>query len=260
MHNLSPKNWILLRGLGREAAHWGAFLEELQQAFPQANIHTLDLPGSGRLHHHTSPTQIEALLEVARQQALTEGMLNEPALLLGLSLGGMVAWQWLSQYPDDAIAAALINSSFASLNPFYRRLRWQSYWHLARIITAQSDAERERRILALVSNQGEQAREALTKQWTAIRQQRPMSASNEINQILAAARFKPKPQKPKQPVLVLNSLGDRLVSPDCSESISRHYHLPLSTHPSAGHDLPNDAAEWVIQHLHRWLESEGKHS
>jgi pimeloyl-ACP methyl ester carboxylesterase len=258
MHKFPPNNWILLRGLGREAAHWGAFLDELQQTFPQATIHTLDLPGSGRLHRQTSPSQIEKLVDCARQQAESEGLLNQPAILLGLSLGGMVAWQWLFQYPQDVTAAVLINSSFASLNRFYQRLRWQSYSKLAGIITAQSDAERERRILALVSNQDEQARGVLTRQWTAIRQQRPMSASNEINQILAAARFKPKPEKPEQPVLLLNSLGDRLVSPDCSATISRHYHLPLLTHPSAGHDLPNDASEWVTQQLRIWLESLAK--
>lgn len=254
MSNPCPQHWILLRGLGREAAHWGNFINLLQDAFPSAIIHTLDLPGSGIFNQQPSPASIAAMVEKVRQQAASENMLNPPCVLLGLSLGGMVAWQWLSQFPDDACAAVLINSSFASLSPFYRRLNWQSYPYMARIMAARSAAERERLIVDLVSNQDEHTRAEISRQWTELRQQRPMSALNEIKQILAAARFKPSLQTPKQPVLLLNSLGDRLVSPNCSLAIKQHYRLPLFTHPNAGHDLPNDAGEWVINHLKNWLD------
>jgi hypothetical protein len=80
-----------------------------------------------------------------------------------------------------------------------------------------------------------------------------MSALNEIRQILAAARFKPNLQSPKQPVLLLNSLGDRLVSPACSLAIHQQYGLPICTHPTAGHDLPNDDGQWVVRQLQNWL-------
>lgn len=254
MSSSYPQNWILLRGLGREAAHWGNFLNLLQDTFPSATIHTLDLPGSGKFNQQPSPASIAAMVEKVRQQAASENMLNQPCVLLGLSLGGMVAWQWLSQFPDDACAAVLINSSFASLSPFHRRLNWQSYPHMARIITARSTAERERLIVDLVSNQDEQSRAEISHQWTKLRQQRPMSALNEIKQIIAAARFNPSLQTPKQPVLLLSSLGDRLVSPKCSLAIQQQYRLPLFTHPSAGHDLPNDDGKWVIKQLKLWLD------
>ena len=248
-----PQNWILLRGLGREAAHWGGFLSELQAAFPLASIHTLDLPGSGRFNRQASPANIQALVEAVRQQALAEDLLDPPCVLLGLSLGGMVAWQWLSQFPGDACAGVLINSSFASLSPFYRRLNWQSYPFMARIITASTDTERERRIVGLVSNLDEKARAEITRRWAEVRQQRPMSALNEMRQILAAARFKPALQAPSRPVLLLNSRGDRLVSSACSWAIHQQYGLPIFTHPTAGHDLPNDDGQWVVRQLQNWL-------
>lgn len=257
MPNPYPQNWLLLRGLGREAGHWGRFLDLLQEAFPSATLHTLDLPGSGSLNQQTSPARIEKLVEAVRQQAASENLLSSPCLLLGLSLGGMVAWQWLTQYPEDARAAVLINISFASLSPFYRRLHWQSYAQILKIITAATDAERERLIVALVSNADAQTQTEIARRWTELRQQRPMSALNEIRQILAAARFKPNPQAPEQPVLLLNSLGDRLVSPTCSFAIQQQYGLPLFTHPTAGHDLPNDAGEWVVQQLKIWLDRLG---
>lgn len=248
----SSQNWLLLRGLGRESAHWGEFLPQLQQAFPLATIHALDLPGSGHLNHLTSPATVEALVQMARRQAVNEGMLNQPVVLLGLSLGGMIAWQWMYQYPADVSAAVLINSSFANLSPFYRRLSWRAYSGMARIIAAQSDAQRERLIVSLVSNQGAEKRAMIARRWTELRQQRPMSARNEIRQIVAAARFKPGLQPPRQPVLLLNSLGDRLVSPSCSVAIQQQYGLPLITHPTAGHDLPADDGAWVVRQLQDW--------
>src|SRR5574343_231368 len=130
-----PQNWILLRGLGRESAHWGKFVNQMQTAFPLASIHTLDLPGSGRFNQQPSPATITELVTAARRQAASENMLSSPCILLGLSLGGMVAWQWLSQFADDASGAVLINSSFASLSHFYQRLNWQSYLQMAKIIT-----------------------------------------------------------------------------------------------------------------------------
>ena len=41
--------WILLRGLTREASHWGAFAGDFQTALPQAKVVALDLPGNGQL-------------------------------------------------------------------------------------------------------------------------------------------------------------------------------------------------------------------
>ena len=248
-----PKSWILLRGLGREAAHWAGFIDQLQTAFPLADIHALDLPGSGRFHQQNSSASIQGLLEAVRRQAMAENLLDTPSVLLGLSLGGMVVWQWLAQFPEDACAGVLINTSFANLSPFYQRLNWQNYPHLARIIITANDAERERMIVDLVSNLDEQARVQITQRWAEIRQQRPMSALNELKQIWAAARFKPARTTPSRPLLLLNSRGDRLVSPACSFAIHREYGLPILTHPSAGHDLPNDDGPWVVRQLQNWL-------
>ena len=52
------QNWLLIRGLARESGHWGDFLTQLQRAFPQAQIHCLDLPGCGINHRQSSPDSI----------------------------------------------------------------------------------------------------------------------------------------------------------------------------------------------------------
>lgn len=252
MDNKAGQNWLLLRGLTRESGHWGAFLTQLQQAFPQAQINCLDLPGSGVYYQQTSPASIPEITRQLRQQALENGWLEQKTTLLTLSLGGMVAWKWLQQYPDDINGAALMNSSLATVNPFYQRLRWQCYWKLTQIICQPDCYKRELAIVKLVSNLDSQ-HEKIASEWAKIQILRPVSRQNALLQIIAAANYSPKLDKPTPPVLLLNSLGDRLVSPSCSESISKRWSIPLISHPWAGHDLCIDDPKWIIAQLQQWL-------
>jgi pimeloyl-ACP methyl ester carboxylesterase len=249
MADSAKQHWLLLRGLARESAHWGAFLPQLQAAFPQDCITTLDLPGTGRFIDKSSPKRIEAIAEVVRQQALDDGLLQQPVILVGMSLGGMVAWQWLKQYSRDAVGGVLINSSFASLSRFYQRLRWQAYGDFFPLLAKQDAFELELGIVRLVSNLEDAQRQVIAQHWADIRRQRPMAIANIARQLQAAARYRPDPQRPQQPILLLNSAGDRLVSSNCSEAISRQYQIPLHTHPNAGHDLALDDPAWIIQRL-----------
>ncbi len=247
-------NWLLVRGLTREAGHWGDFIPQLQQAFPKAQINTLDLAGSGVYYSQTSPDSIAEITRQLRQHAQENGWLQSKITLLTLSLGGMVAWEWMQQYPDDINGAALMNSSLATVNPFYQRLRWQSYGKLAQIVLQSDIYQRELAIVKLVSN-CENQHEKIAAEWEQIQRLRPVSGQNALRQIIAAAKYKPSLAKPIAPVLLLNGLGDRLVSPDCSEGISKRWSLPLVSHPWAGHDLCSDDSKWVIEQLHQWLQS-----
>lgn len=245
-------NWLLLRGLTREAGHWGDFLTHLQQVFPKAQINCLDLPGSGVFYQQTSPDSIAEITQQLRQQAQENGWLQSKTTLLTLSLGGMVAWEWMQQFPDDINGAALMNSSLASVSPFYQRLRWQSYGKLAQILWQSDIYQRELAVVKLVSN-SEPQHEKTAALWGEIQRLRPVSGKNALRQIIAAARYKPSLAKPVPPVLLLNGLGDRLVSPVCSQKISERWSLPLVSHPWAGHDLCSDDADWVIAQLRQWL-------
>ena len=244
-------NWLLLRGLTRESGHWGDFLPQLQQAFPQVKIHTLDLPGSGVFYQQLSPDSIPEITQFVRQQALEKGWLESKINLLTLSLGGMVAWEWMQQFPDDIHSAVLMNSSLASVSPFYQRMRWQCYGKLARIVCQSDCYKQELAIVKLVSNL-ESQHEKIAVEWGEIQALRPVSHKNALRQIIAAAKYAPKLDKPVSPILLLNGLGDRLVSPDCSEAISKLYDIPLICHPWAGHDLCIDDALWVIAQLRQW--------
>lgn len=252
MAKANPQRWILLRGLSRESAHWGDFLPLLQNRFPEAQIHTLDLPGTGQRHRETSPCSIEEITRTLRNQAQAQGLLQHPVILLSLSLGGMVGWEWMQKYPADIKAASLINTSMAGLSPFYQRLRWQSYGSFLKIIGQRNGYRRELAIIRCIANRRDLDGE-LARQWWQVQEERPVTLSNTARQLWAAARYRPANRRPETPVLLLSGRGDRLVSPACSEAIQTKWKIPLQTHPWAGHDLPIDDGSWVVDRLAAWL-------
>ena len=251
MPNSSGPHWLLLRGLARESRHWGDFIPQLQATFPDAQITLLDLPGTGRYYQEISPYTIAAITHQVRAHALAQGCLQQPVNLLALSLGAMVAWEWMQCYPEDIATSTLMNTSFASLSPFYQRLRWQSYHRFISLVLTGHVKQREEKILQLTSN-NYPANSSVILDWEKIQSEQPISFKNSLQQIRAAASYKPSDTKPPCPVLLLNSTQDRLVSPRCSKAIQQQWQLELRSHPSAGHDLTLDAGDWVAMQLKDW--------
>lgn len=246
------KHWILLRGLARESAHWGDFVPLLQDAFPASRISLIDLPGTGCYYRKASPCSIRAIVESVRGDALAKGLLEKPVSVLGLSLGAMVAWEWLSRHPEDIVGEVLMNTSFADLSPFYMRLRRQSYRDFAELAMTRDIFRRESRIVRLVSNRKDRY-EAIIDEWARIQKARPISIRNALRQIVAAATYKPSNSNPQCPILLLNGQGDRLVSPACSEAIHKKWRIELRSHPWAGHDLTLDDGGWVATQIQDWV-------
>lgn len=255
MAELPAVHWVLLRGLAREAEHWGDFKALLRHAFPNASVSAVDLPGAGRFNRQPCPRTIAAITDSVRGRVPDQRLSGRPTVLLALSLGGIVAWDWLHRHPGEIAGAVLINTSFRGLSPFYKRLRWQIYGKFLGLLAAKDVYRRESAIVSLVCNRQDR-RQAIARQWTEIQRQRPMRLANVINQITAAAAYQPVMQKPVQPVLLLNSRGDRLVAPDCSEAIQHAWHIPLKTHPWAGHDLILDDGAWTVRQLQEWMLAE----
>jgi pimeloyl-ACP methyl ester carboxylesterase len=244
--------WVLLRGLTREARHWGKFPEALQAAFPGVRVVTPDLPGFGARRDLRSPTRIEQIMESVREELRRSGV-EFPVGLVGLSLGAMVATEWASRHPGEVGACVLVNTSLAALSPIHRRLRPGNYLRLARIaLSGLSGREKESGILALTSNVGD-PEGRIVEEWAAIRRESPVSRGNTLRQLLAAARYRGGASAPAVPVLVLASEGDRLVDPECSRAIATRWKADIAWHPTAGHDLPLDDGEWVAGRIRDWL-------
>ena len=242
-----PAHFVLLRGLWREARHWGEFPGHLKQRFPGALISTPDVAGNGVRNHEISPDTIAGMTDALRQQVNR----SQPVRLIALSMGGMIAIDWMTRYPAEIEAAVLINTSARPLSPFYRRLRWTAYAHLLRLLF-HSRAEREADILRLTSNRHSQDGKLL-ESWQQWQQQNPVAPASARNQLLAAMQFSIT-AKPQQPLLVVTSRGDRLVDYRCSWKLAQTWKTDYVEHEFAGHDLPLDEPEWVVQRIKQWFD------
>ncbi len=252
------RDWVFLRGLARESAHWADFPETFTAKVRGSRIFFADLPGNGRHFASRSPSSITSMMECVRHSSLSARPTEEgapgvtPRYLLAISLGAMVAVEWMSRYPEEIAGAVLINTSLRGINPILQRLQWRAWPELARIVLTHDPAVREQRILHLTSRQRSQD-SALALAYASAFRLRPMRRINLIRQLWSAATYQAPPSPPMAPVLLLSSRVDRLVNPSCSAAIANAWHAPLACHPWAGHDLPLDDPEWVADRVNTWL-------
>lgn len=240
--------WVLLRGLSRAAGHWGGLPQQLAAATGRP-VHCIDLPGNGAEAALRSPRDVRSMAAHARQRLHQRGV-QEPVRLVGLSMGGLVAAEWASAWPDSVAGVALLNSSLRGLSPWYRRMRPPAAVALLGLLLSPAPPLRwERTIFSLTSNRPA-LRDATLPQWLALRDAAPVTHGNVWRQLWAAARH--TALRPVPPVLVVVSQGDRLVDPRCSADLARAWQAPLAVHPTAGHDLPLDAPEWLVRQLADW--------
>lgn len=244
--------WVLLRGLTREARHWGEFANRLADRLGSTDeVVALDLPGNGSLHGCQSPSSIPGMATACREELARRGM-EPPYVFVGMSLGGMVALHGAYAYADEVIGCVLINSSLRSHSSFWQRLRPSNYPQLCRFfLPGLSPLERERQVLRMTSADPKR-HEGVAEHWAAMATQQPVSRPNALRQLLAAARYRPPAKAPARPLLLLASAGDRLVSPSCSQRLASDWQLPLRMHPTAGHDLTLDDPHWAVQQITNW--------
>jgi len=245
-----PTTWILLRGLVREQAHWNGFADRLAGILGDGHqVVCMDLPGNGVLHRDRSPTRVATMVDAARQDLARRGV-DGPIRLVALSLGGMVAMDWLARYPEQVAAAALINSSAAPVSPFWHRLKPANYLRIVRHgLLGRDRLVRERMILDITTNRLDDAdKAAIAAYFVAVDAAHPVSPGNTVRQLWAAARFRAPASLPAgRPVLVISAAGDRLVDPSCSEALATRWKARRAVHADGGHDLSLDDPDWLAR-------------
>jgi len=246
------RDWIFIRGLVREAGHWGDFPIAFREAFPEARVRFVDLPGNGVNHQGSAPLSVAAMTDAVREQAQRDGATRP--YLLALSLGGMVACDWAQRKPEELSGVVLVNTSFGGYSPAHHRFRVQIMPTLLRSLRDRDLVHRERRQLGITSSRTE-LHDLMAPRWAGIARARPVSKKNALRQMIAAVRFRPSRQPPKVPHLVLCGGGDRLVEPSCSRVIAEAWGAELRTHPTAGHDLSLDAGPWMLDQIGAWLRA-----
>lgn len=245
------KHFYLIRGLVREAGHWGEFPELLDRAFPGQRVTTIDLPGAGENLHLSSPLSVNAMVEVMRKKFLKQQEDQTEAVLVSISLGGMIATSWMRTHPHDFQSAVLINTSFGGISPIYHRLRLAAWPSLCKVPLLKGRAKEEC-ITRLVINHQHRLAPTLAA-WEQVELLRPVTTINAIRQLIAAGRYRYDKFIPPIPVLLLASTIDRMVNVACSRAIARFWGVALSEHPTAGHELTNDDPAWVVERIQDFL-------
>lgn len=243
--------WVMLRGLVREARHWGDFPAQFEQQLGAGPSVLIDLPGVGTEASKPVPLTIAGMTNDLRARFFRATKGEGRFGLLAMSLGGMIALDWLSRFPMDFEAGVVINSSAADLNKPWERLRWQQLGRIARFLFV-NELQREKFILEMTAHSPHLNVAELAAQWVKFAKEVPVTPRAAVRQILAASRSV-LPRALHVPTLVLTSHGDRLVEHSCSENIAARLSLPIRHHGTAGHDLPLDDPQWVIDQVREWL-------
>jgi len=237
--------WVLLRGLAREACHWGDFPALLAAHSPHTRVVTVDLPGNGEANASRSPADVPSIAEACRDTLRQRG-LQPPFGVIAMSLGAMVTVDWAHRHPHELARAVLINTSLRPFSPFHQRLRPSAWAPLLTAALSRDPLRREQAVWQLTSHRPPQDREAIVASWARLSRERPVQLSNALRQLLAAARYRAPATPPRVPMLLLCSARDGLVHPACSRAVAHGWTLALETHPWAGHDLPLDDPAWVV--------------
>lgn len=240
------RSWIFLRGLVRGRGHWGDFPEKFRQRFPGDRVELLDLPGNGERSAELSPTKIADYVPLlrSRAEAIARG---EKVHVLALSLGAMIAVEWMKTYPEDFKKLYLVCTSTARYAAFYQRFQMANYGRILPLFLPHSAARYEEVMMRLISNSPERQREVLPGlvQYT---QAHPARAENFLRQLWAAARCR-FPEKPPGEVEIIGSYGDHLVSPQCTLKLAQAWKISPRMHPWAGHDIPLDDPSWLLEQM-----------
>ncbi len=251
-----PMRFFLLRGLYRESAHWGSFLSKLQNSELTESVVAMDLPGTGANRDHRPDFTLDDALEFLARRYHRDLNYPGPRCFIGISLGGMIGYQWLKQDSSAFNHAVIINASFSDLSRFYDRLTPFAMGKLLRILFAFSnDSKREHLIHSMVSNNP--ADENVINRWVKILHDRPIALKTVLYQLAIANQCSGGGLPPVTPGLILCSAGDRMVDASCSQALASVAEWPISINETAGHELTLDDPDWVIGEIEQWLGKYG---
>ena len=253
MYDHRAMRWLLLRGLVREQRHWldfpTAFAAGVHTSDGPTRVVTLDLPGFGTETATPVPPTVGGFTDLLRAHWRRDATQGETAGIFAVSLGGMVALDWLARFPADFSAGVIVNSSLADLSPPWQRMLPHN-WPRVFVAPLLATRARERMLLGMTRSHGDLERDA--DRYAAIAADARPRRASAAGQLRAAMRMR-CPDRLDVPALVLTSRGDRLVSWRCSEAIATRLGLEMRVHDTAGHDLPLDAPDWVCGQVTDWL-------
>jgi esterase len=105
---------LLIHGAGSDATFWGGALDELAQL---GRVIAYDRRGCSRSEHPESYTATSPQEQAADAAGLLEALEATPAVVVGRSLGGMVALELARTYPHLVRGLVLLEAGPSGLSP-----------------------------------------------------------------------------------------------------------------------------------------------
>ncbi|MES3038232.1 MAG: alpha/beta hydrolase [Bdellovibrionota bacterium] len=244
-----PTTWVCLRGLGRGQFHWGEFKGAMEAAKPGDKFFWLEYPGNGERFREQSPWNIDDYVQDLRRQ-LSAAKNQGGVTVLAVSFGGMIATRWAELYPNEIDKLVLINTS-SGADQMLHRLQKSAWLTMVQIVWASlsppavAAVEVEKHVLKMTLSSPEK-NQFYIKAWASYMKSHPVSPRSFAAQLWAAksAKF---PDYAPVPVHLVVSKNDRMVSPQCMQSLAERWEVPITEHPWGGHDLPLDDPRGLIK-------------
>jgi pimeloyl-ACP methyl ester carboxylesterase len=255
-NNISNKAKIfLIIGLTKESEHWDDhFVRNLKEKLGIEDVVGIDLPGAGTFMDDDSPNTIRGIVEACRPNYLEKLQDGSNHILIAISLGGMIAMEWLRLYPKDFGRLIILNSSFRGLSPVYKRLQPNAMKSFVQIFRAKTIEKRERGIIQLCCNDMSKHEDTLGK-WLQIAEKRPMQKKNMVRQTFAAARYTFRTET-TIPTFIIAAQHDRLASYTCSQKLHKKIggDFYLIDDKLVGHCIHIDAPILLANLISEWVE------
>ena len=231
-----------------ESYHWWDFLPRLQNLYKNDQFSAVDILGNGQFCSAKTPLSIKKNISALQNQINFEGR----KIIIGFSLGGILALEWARNHPEEVEAIILINCSSRD-SAFYKRLKLSAIYNIIKMGLKTNLSVREQNILQMTTNglDSNQLKE-IASDWGNRSQQFPVKSINFFRQLVLAG-FMKKNNQPTVPTLILCSEKDKVVSSDCSKTIAKKWNCPVMTHPTAGHDLTLEDPDWVIDQINQFI-------
>ncbi|MGH8004913.1 MAG: alpha/beta fold hydrolase, partial [Limisphaerales bacterium] len=199
---------LFIHGAGGAHSNWLALIKQLQ---PRRCI-ALDLPGHG-LSSGDGCDTIEAYVEVVKNFAVSF-LSNSKAVIIGHSMGGLVATCFASQNPDFVTGLILVSSGFSLPSPPPTKVPTKE--EICRMLYSKEELIQE-----------------------CIKQRLFMLDRPEVllKDLQASARFDYSNYKPNEniPVFVLTGEKDRRIALQTTQTAAKLLNAPLEIIPDCGH-------------------------
>lgn len=265
---------VLVHGLGGSHVNWASVGPLLARTH---RVVAVDLPGFGRTPLAGRSSKVEANADVLARFIRALG--DEPATVVGNSMGGMLAMMCAARHPEIVRALILVNAAhepvlgaridrevalaFATysvprLGEYVMRVRAKTLTpeRLVRETMRMCAAEPEKLDAALLAAHVAIAEERRSMEWA---HEAFLTASRSLVRALFTPGFMRRvADSVRVPTLVIHGERDRLVSVSLARAAAKRHHWDLEVLSGVGHVPQMETPQRFVSIVDGWLEEQHK--